>query len=99
MFLEQAVRSGSADAFAFYALGLEYRKEGRTADALATLEGLRAREASYLPMYLMAGQMLLEAGRKADAAEWLEAGIAVAREGADHKALAELEAAFADARG
>lgn len=98
LFLEQAVRSGSADSFAFYALALEYRKQGRTADALATFEALRAREPTYLPMFLMAGQMLLDDARKPEAAGWLEAGMVLAREQADQKALGELEAALADAR-
>lgn len=97
-FLEQAVRSGSADSFAFYALGLEYRKAGRVAESLAVFVELRARDAGYLPMYLMVGQMLTEAERKIEAREWLEAGIALAKERGDSKALGELESALGEAR-
>jgi hypothetical protein len=95
-FLEQAVRSGSADSFAYYGLGMEYRKTGRVDESLAIFNELRTRDAGYLPMYLMVGQMLTEAERKTEAREWLEAGIALARERADAKALGELESALAD---
>jgi hypothetical protein len=97
-FLEQAVRSGSADSFAYYALGMEYRKAARVDEALAIFVELKQRDAGYLPMYLMVGQMLTEAERKTEAREWLEAGIALARERSDAKALGELEAALGEAR-
>ena len=98
-FLEQAVRSGSADSFAFYALGLEYRKAGRIDESLGIFTELRARDEGYLPMYLMVGQMLTEAERKIEAREWLEAGIALAGERGDAKALGELESALGEVNG
>ena len=49
-------------------------------------------------MYLMVGQMLTEAARKPEAIEWLEAGIVLATERADGKALGELETALGEAR-
>ena len=98
-FLEQAVRSGSADSFAYYALGMEYRKAGRVDEALGIFVELRARDEGYLPMYLMVGQMLTEAERRVEAREWLEAGIALARERGDSKALGELESALGEANG
>jgi hypothetical protein len=97
-FLEQAVRSGSADSFAFYALGLEYRKAARVDESLAIFVALRQRDAGYLPMYLMVGQMLTEVGRNAEAREWLQAGIELAKERSDAKALGELESALDEAR-
>ena len=97
-FLEQAVRSGSADSFAYYALGLEYRKTSRVDESLAIFVELKQRDAGYLPMYLMVGQMLTEVERKAEAREWLEAGIELAKERSDAKALGELESALGDAR-
>jgi hypothetical protein len=42
----------------------------------------------------MVGQMLTEAGRTEEATEWLKAGIALAREKGDMKALGELESAL-----
>jgi len=95
-FLEQMTRAGSADAFAWYGLALEYRKEQRWDDAVATFTTLRAKDAGYLAQYLMAGQTLVEAGRPADAKEWLTAGIELARERGDGKALGELESALAE---
>lgn len=96
--LEKLTSSESADSFAFYGLAMEYRKEGRVDDALATFERLKAKDAGYLPMYLMAGQMLVEAGRNTDARLWLEAGIALAEARGDGKTLGELQSELANAR-
>ena len=95
-FLEQTTSAGSADSFAWYALALEYRKEQRYDDAVAAFTSLRDKDAGYLALYLMAGQTLGEAGRPAEAAEWLRAGIALATERGDGKTLGELESALAD---
>ena len=89
--LEKVTASAAADSFAFYCLGMEYRKEGRVDDALAAFGTLRTRDANYLPMYLMAGQMLREASRLTDAVSWLEQGIELAKQKNDSKALGELE--------
>ena len=89
--LEKLTSSTQADSFAFYCLGMEYRKEGRVDDALGAFDTLRARDPGYLAMYLMAGQMLREAARLAEAATWLKQGIALATEKKDSKALGELE--------
>jgi predicted Zn-dependent protease len=95
-FLEQTTQAGNADSFAWYGLGLEYRKEGRFDDAIRAFRSLRDKDPSYLALYLMAGQTLVEAGRGADAKEWLEAGMKLARERGDGKTLGELEAALAE---
>ena len=87
--------SPSADSFAWYALGMEYRGLGRVDDALATFEKLRTQDASYVPMYLMCGTMLVEAGRRDEARGWLESGLGVAREKRDTHAAGELEGALA----
>ena len=94
-FLESMTASGKADAFAWYGLGMEYRREGRTDDALATFAKLRDLHADYLPMYLMAGQILTDAGRTDEARGWLEAGIQLARAQGNAHALGELESALA----
>lgn len=92
--LEELVRAGKADAFARYALALEYRREGRTEDAVATFRALRADEPAYVPMYLMAGQLLIDAGRGAEARDWLEAGVEAATARGDGKARSELLSAL-----
>jgi predicted Zn-dependent protease len=95
--LETLTQSGKADAFAWYGLALEYKREGRSADALATFQKLRGLHPEYLPMYLMAGQLLLGEERSDDAKEWLRAGIAVAQSQGNAHALGELESALANA--
>jgi predicted Zn-dependent protease len=92
--LENIVASGQADPFAWYGLGMEYRREGRIADALATFGKLRALHPEYLPVYLMAGQVLLGEQRNAEAREWLEAGVALATTQNAGHALGELESAL-----
>jgi tetratricopeptide (TPR) repeat protein len=97
--LEKMTASGQADAFAWYGLAMEYRKLGQTDDALTTFEKLREIDADYLPMYLMAGQLLTEANRPAEARPWLEQGIELARKKGDTKALGELGDALEQAKG
>lgn len=89
--LEKMTRGGSTDPFHWYALALEYRSAGRVDDARATFESLRGLDGSYVPAFLMCGQMLAEAGRKDEARTWLEAGVTAAREKGDQKALGEIE--------
>lgn len=93
--LEKLTQSAQADSFAFYCLAMEYRKESRVDDALNAFETLRGRDAAYLPMYLMAGQMLREAQRGNEAASWLRQGIELAKQKNDSKALGELESELA----
>jgi predicted Zn-dependent protease len=95
--LETLTQSGKADAFAWYGLALEYKREGRVSDALDTFQKLRDLHADYLPMYLMAGQVLLAEERADEAKEWLRAGIAVAERQGNAHALGELESALANA--
>jgi hypothetical protein len=92
--LEKMAAAGQADSFTLYALGMEYRRAARVDDSLTTFGTLRQRDPAYLPMYLMVGQMLTEHGRQAEATEWLKAGIELAREKGDMKALGELESAL-----
>jgi predicted Zn-dependent protease len=94
--LERLVGEGKADAFARYALALEYRRRRRTEDALAAFEALRTAHPDYLPMYLMAGQMLTEAASPREARAWLEQGVSLARKAGDQKALGELEDALSE---
>jgi tetratricopeptide (TPR) repeat protein len=93
--LEKMVGGGSADAFTHYALALEYRRESRVDEARAAFEALKVKDPEYLPMYLMAGQLLSEAGQTEAARGWLEAGITVAQQRGDMKTLGELESELA----
>src|SRR6478672_7290216 len=84
-----------ADAFAWYALALEYKGLGRVDDAVETFTKLRAKDESYVPMYLMCGTMLIEANRRDEAKEWLASGLAAARRKGDAHAAGEIESALA----
>jgi len=94
-FLENMTASGRADPFAWYGLAMEYRREQRTDDALATFAKLRELHPDYLPMYLMAGQTLIDAARGSEARGWLDAGIRLATTQGNSHALGELESALA----
>ena len=94
-FLLKITASDKADSFTWYALALEYKGLGRVEDALATFQQLRQRDQEYVPMYLMCGTMLIEAGRRTDAKEWLVAGLAAARKKGDAHAAGEIEGALA----
>jgi tetratricopeptide (TPR) repeat protein len=95
MMLEKLTKDGSVDPFHWYALALEYRNLERYDESLQTFTALRQTDASYVPMYLMCGQMLEKIGRKDEAREWLQAGVAAARAKGDTHAAGELEGALA----
>lgn len=92
--LEQMIEKGATDPFAWYGLAMEYKKEGRIDDALATFARLRTNNPEYLPMYLMAGQMLADADRSDEARVWLSQGVDLARSKGDGKTLSELQSAL-----
>ena len=98
-FLLKTTSSGKADSFTWYALALEYKGLGQVEDALATFRQLRQRDEDYVPMYLMCGTMLIEAGRRDEAKEWLGAGLTVARKKGDAHAAGEIEGALAGLTG
>ncbi len=93
--LEKMTAEGSADSFVWYGLANEYAGFGRVDDALRTFHSLRARDPEYVPMYLICGNMLVKAGRAAEAREWFEAGTAAARAARNDHAVSELEDALA----
>jgi predicted Zn-dependent protease len=94
-YLEKITAAGSTDPMAWYGLAMEYRALGRIDEAFQTFTALRQANPDYVPMFLMCGQMLEGAGRREEAREWLEAGIAAARAAKNAHALGELEAALA----
>jgi tetratricopeptide (TPR) repeat protein len=87
------------DPMPYYALAQEYRSLERHEEALAAFEALRQKDATYVPQYLMCGQMLEQMGRLDAAREWLQAGVAAARAKRDQHALSELETALAALSG
>lgn len=96
LFLENLVKTGSADSFSRYALALEYRREQRAEDAVRVFEELGQLDPAYVPQYLMAGQILLSLGRTDAAKKVFEEGVARARTARDSHAESELQAALAE---
>ncbi|MCS6901567.1 MAG: hypothetical protein RMJ98_18145 [Myxococcales bacterium] len=94
-FLEKMTAAPHADPFAWYGLALEYRSLGRLEDCLKTFETLRLREPGYVPMYLMAAQVLSQLGRSAEARDWAQQGVEQARLKGDHHTLGELQSLLA----
>jgi tetratricopeptide (TPR) repeat protein len=84
-----------ADSFAWYALAMEQRGLGRIDEAFATFRVLREKDPAYVPTYQMCGAMLIDAGRREEAKEWLSLGIEAARRSGNAKAATEMEQALA----
>lgn len=90
-YLEKVTAEGSKDPFAWYALANEYSSVGRPEDALRTFEKLRDLDPSYVPQYLICGQMLVNLKRPEEARTWLEQGVAAANKTGNTHALSELQ--------
>ena len=79
------------DAFARYALGLEYSGGGETDEALKHFKLLLESNPDYTNGYFMAAQTLARAERKEEARDMLLHGIECARRTRNQHALAEME--------
>lgn len=88
---DKLLAQGSRDPFHHYARALELRSLGRSADALSALEGVTEAFPDYVPSYLIAAQLAVEAGDENRAKTLCERGLSAAqRTGNDH-ARAELQ--------
>ncbi|HZP22598.1 MAG TPA: tetratricopeptide repeat protein [Terriglobales bacterium] len=94
--LKQILEANPNDAFARYALGLEYSGSGDTATALAEFERLLAAHPDYTNGYFMGAQTLVRADRLTEARRLLEQGIECARRTRNQHALAEMEGMLAE---
>ena len=94
--LQEILKDNPDDAFARYALGLEYSSAGETEAALSEFARLLAAHPDYTNGYFMAAQTLDRAGRLADARAMLQKGIDSARRSNNRHALAEMEAMLED---
>lgn len=90
--LQEILAANPDDAFARYALGLEYSGAGETEAALAEFQRLLASHPDYTNGYFMAAQALARAERKQEAQSLLRQGIECARRSRNQHALAEMEA-------
>ena len=92
--LERMIAGGSSDPFVHYARAMELRTLGRGADALAAFDDVCGRFPSYVPSYLMAGQLAIELSAFDRARDFLTRGVAAAQAAGDDHALSELSAAL-----
>ena len=90
--LQEILKQQPDDAFARYALGLEYSGAGETEAALSEFEKLLAIHPDYINGYFMSAQVLDRAGRAGEARAMLLKGIESARRTNNRHALSEMEA-------
>jgi tetratricopeptide (TPR) repeat protein len=89
--LKEILNGNPEDAFARYALGLEYSGAGDTEAALAEFQRLLTSHPDYTNGYFMAAQTLARAERKDEARSMLSQGIASAERTRNQHALAEMQ--------
>jgi tetratricopeptide (TPR) repeat protein len=89
--LKEILAAKPDDAFARYALGLEYSGSGETDAALAEFRQLLAAHPDYTNGYFMAAQALAQAERTEEARAMLRQGIDCARRTRNQHALSEME--------
>ncbi len=90
--LKEILDTNPDDAFARYALGLEYSGSGETDAALTEFQRLLVSHPDYTNGYFMAAQTLARAERKDEAQTLLQQGIECARRTRNQHALSEMEA-------
>jgi tetratricopeptide (TPR) repeat protein len=89
--LKELLTANPDDAFARYALGLEYSGSGDTEAALAEFRRLLTSHPDYTNGYFMAAQTLARSDRNDEARAMLQRGIESARRTHNQHALAEME--------
>jgi predicted ATPase len=92
--LEQMIARGSSDPFVHYARAMELRTLGRSADAVSAFDDVCGRFPTYVPSYLMAGQLAIELAAYDRARDFLTRGLAAAQAAGDDHAASELSAAL-----
>jgi tetratricopeptide (TPR) repeat protein len=93
--LEEFVAQKPDDAFSRYGLALECMNSGDTDSALQHFHELVARNASYVPAYLMYGQLLARESRLDEARRILALGIEAAGQQNNSHARSEMESLLA----
>lgn len=91
--LQKMVEAKPDEPFVRYGLAMEYRKLERWPEAIAAFEQLLARHPTYVPAYLMFGNLLAARSEREQAIAVLERGLAAAEQAGDDHALGELRAA------
>jgi len=89
--LKEILSANPDDAFARYALGLEYSGSGQLDAALAEFRRLLAAHPDYTNGYFMAAQTLVRAERPDEARSILKDGIQCAERTGNRHALSEMQ--------
>ncbi len=92
--LLDVLRENPDDAFARYALALEYKKENLPSKAREVLESLRKSQPDYLPTYYQLGKLIEEDGDDERALRVYKDGLHLAIRLHDLKTRSELEEAI-----
>lgn len=87
------------DAFARYSLAMGLRAAGRDGEAAGEFAELARRKPDYVPTYLMWGQVLEKLGRRDEARQAYQGGMAAARAVRNDHALSELTQAAEALKG
>jgi len=92
---DKLIAKGSEDPFVYYGRAMELRSLGRGSESLEAFRALRERFTTYVPQYLMAGQLAAELGDVSLARELFEQGLQQAQLAGDSHAHSELGSALA----
>jgi tetratricopeptide (TPR) repeat protein len=92
---DKLIAKGTQDPFVYYGRAMELRTLGRSAEALDAFQDMRQRFPSYVPQYLMAGQLAQEIGDLVLAREVIDQGLRHAQAAGDSHAHSELSSALA----
>ena len=93
------VEKSPDDPFTRYSLAMALRSAGREVEAAGEFAELARRKPDYVPTYLMWGHVLEKLGRRDQARQAYQGGIAAARSARNDHALSELTQALEALKG
>ncbi len=96
---KQFIQQKPEEPFPRYGLAMEYRNTGQFEKAQKVFDTLLEKFPDYLAAYQMAGNNLVDLGRKPDAAEVFRRGVEVSKRQGDERTTAELQASLEEVGG
>jgi predicted Zn-dependent protease len=97
--LKEILALDAKNSFARYGVAMELASRSETGAALDEFDTLLKNDPDYTAGYFMAAQTLTKAGRTAEAAERLKAGIGCAARSGNGHALSEMQAMLDELEG
>ena len=94
--LQEFLKANPKDSFVRYGYSMELSKLGRVDEAVTSFRQLIQDDPAYVPAYLQAGSVLARAGRREEAKEILQKGIAAASRAGENHAYSELQGLLAE---